>query len=73
MIHDSSAKIKAKELIDIFYKINGNIYLAKECALISLKELQKLCNIMQSYENAVFWKEVKKEIKKSCFTTHHQN
>jgi hypothetical protein len=66
-------KEKAIELVDIFNKINGNIYLAKECSLISVKELQNLCNIMQSYENAVFWKDVKKEIKKLCFTTHRLN
>jgi hypothetical protein len=62
-------KEKAQELFEAMSGIGDEDhhcthYVAKQCALIAVDEIRQLMNKMRSFENAVYWKEVKQEIKK---------
>ena len=64
-------KEKAEQLINDFipqvmWKMGQEDVMqrAKECALIAVDEIRQLMNKMQTFENAVYWKEVKQEIEK---------
>jgi hypothetical protein len=62
------AKEKAKELINNYnflnYKTDLSIHEKKECALIAIEEIRNLCNRVQNYEEAIYWKYVKNELNK---------
>jgi hypothetical protein len=60
-------KEKAQELINRMYYTQSSPTIwtqAKDCALIAVDEIRQLMNKMRSFENAVYWKEVKQEIEK---------
>ncbi len=64
-------KEKAEQLINAFipqvrWKMGQEDVMqrAKECAFIAVDEIRQLMNKMRSFENAVYWKEVKHEIEK---------
>jgi hypothetical protein len=62
----------AKELFDKNYQIflddedehfvGTAKRISKQCALIAVDEIRQIVNRLQNYEEAIFWKEVRKEI-----------
>ena len=59
-------KEKSIELVEEYQRNIEGIHKADAqiCALIAVDQIRQLMNKMQSFENAVYWKEVKQEIEK---------
>jgi len=55
-------KYKYSKLLDL----KSTDELVLKCALISVNEIKLLMNRLQNYEEAIYWNEVKHEIKKLC-------
>jgi len=58
------AKEKARELVNKMYAINGNMRLAKQCALIAVEEIWNALESARVFEEYYYWNEVKQEIEK---------
>ena len=53
---------KAKELL-LYFNTYGETYNAKQCALITAENVRTEMLKLQNYEQAIYWRNVKREIR----------